>query len=64
MAITSPTARLWWKEPVHRAEIIWIAIAFLWGVIMFCAIDPRRRDPREGSAGPRAGRSCPDHTLE
>ena len=36
MAITSPSSRLWWKEPLHKAEIIWISIAFLWGVTMFC----------------------------
>ncbi len=35
MALTSPENRLWWKEPLHRMEIIWIAIAFLWGVVMF-----------------------------
>ena len=38
MAITSPEKRLWWKEPLHRAEIVWITIAFLWGVTMFCAM--------------------------
>ncbi len=35
MAIRPPAARLWWNEPVHRGELIWIGIAFLWGVIMF-----------------------------
>lgn len=35
MALTSPENRLWWKEPLHRMEIIWISIAFLWGLVMF-----------------------------
>lgn len=35
MAITSPENRLWWKEPLHRMEIVWISIAFLWGLVMF-----------------------------
>lgn len=35
MAIHPPEARIWWKEPVARGEIVWIAIAFLWGVFMF-----------------------------
>jgi cytochrome c oxidase subunit 2 len=38
MAISPPTNRLWWKEPLHRAEIIWITVAFLWGVLMFSAM--------------------------
>ena len=35
MAITPPESRLWWNEPLHRPEIIWITVAFLWGVTMF-----------------------------
>lgn len=35
MALTSPENRLWWKEPLHGIEIIWIAVAFLWGLVMF-----------------------------
>jgi cytochrome c oxidase subunit II len=38
MAITSPRERLWWKEPLHRPEIIWIAVSFVWGLIMFFAM--------------------------
>jgi cytochrome c oxidase subunit 2 len=38
MAITPPENRLWWKEPLDRLEITWIAIAFLWGLIMFFAM--------------------------
>ena len=35
MAITPPSERLWWNEPVPKLEIMWIIIAFLWGLIMF-----------------------------
>jgi len=35
MAITPPTERLWWKEPIAKVEIIWIVVAFLWGLTMF-----------------------------
>ncbi len=35
MAITPPEQRLWWNEPIARVELIWIIIAFLWGVFMF-----------------------------
>ena len=35
MALTPPENRLWWNEPLHRMEIVWITIAFLWGVVMF-----------------------------
>lgn len=35
MAIQPPAERLWWKEPVGRAELVWIVIAFLWGLVMF-----------------------------
>ncbi|MBK8907050.1 MAG: cytochrome C oxidase subunit II [Rhodospirillales bacterium] len=38
MAITSPEVRLWWKEPLHKIELIWISIAFLWGLIMFATM--------------------------
>jgi len=35
MAITPPSARIWWNEPVPRVELVWVAIAFLWGLVMF-----------------------------
>lgn len=38
MAIQSPEQRIWWREPLHRMEIIWITIAFLWGLVMFFAM--------------------------
>ena len=38
MAITPPSQRIWWKEPIARTEIIWIVVAFLWGLLMFSAM--------------------------
>ena len=35
MAISPPTNRLWWKDPIHGIELFWIVIAFLWGLFMF-----------------------------
>jgi len=35
MAIFPPTERNWWRQPVEGTELIWIAIAFVWGIIMF-----------------------------
>jgi cytochrome c oxidase subunit II len=35
MAITPPVRRIWWNEPVEKVELVWIAVAFLWGLFMF-----------------------------
>jgi cytochrome c oxidase subunit 2 len=35
MAITPPSERIWWKEPIARTELVWIIVAFLWGLVMF-----------------------------
>ncbi|HEX6137093.1 MAG TPA: cytochrome C oxidase subunit II [Casimicrobiaceae bacterium] len=34
-AIQSPTERIWWRQPLDRVEGTWIAIAFVWCLIMF-----------------------------
>lgn len=34
-AILPPAQRLWWKEPVHSVELVWIVIAFAWCLVMF-----------------------------
>lgn len=34
-AIQPPARRVWWKQPVDRVEIVWIAIALVWCLIMF-----------------------------
>jgi len=38
MAITPPTERIWWNLPVARSEIIWVIVAFTWGLVMFSAM--------------------------
>jgi cytochrome c oxidase subunit 2 len=38
MAITPPPERIWWNKPIARTEIIWITIAFVWGLLMFSAM--------------------------
>jgi cytochrome c oxidase subunit 2 len=38
MAIRPPETRLWWNEPLHWPEILWISIAFVWGLVMFMAM--------------------------
>ncbi len=35
MAVHPPEARVWWNEPVAKGELLWVAVAFLWGVVMF-----------------------------
>ena len=35
MAITPPSERVWWKEPIAKIELIWIVVAFFWGLTMF-----------------------------
>ncbi|GMW06348.1 MAG: cytochrome C oxidase subunit II [Gammaproteobacteria bacterium] len=35
MAVAPPSVRVWWNEPIARTELVWMVIAFLWGVIMF-----------------------------
>ncbi|HER34532.1 MAG TPA: cytochrome C oxidase subunit II [Halothiobacillaceae bacterium] len=35
MAIFPPEQRIWWKQPLHGAEILWIGICLIWAVVMF-----------------------------
>jgi cytochrome c oxidase subunit 2 len=35
MAIHPPENRVWWNEPIARGELVWVAVAFVWGLIMF-----------------------------
>ncbi|MBU6484265.1 MAG: cytochrome c oxidase subunit II [Betaproteobacteria bacterium] len=34
-AIEPPVQRLWWKQPLDRAELLWIVIALVWCLILF-----------------------------
>ncbi|MCG6871709.1 MAG: cytochrome C oxidase subunit II [Gammaproteobacteria bacterium] len=33
-SLAPPSKRIWWNEPVEGAELLWIGIAVVWGVIM------------------------------
>jgi len=33
-SLAPPANKMWWKEPVERVELIWIAICVVWGLIM------------------------------
>jgi cytochrome c oxidase subunit 2 len=33
-SLSSPSERVWWNTPVERVELLWIAIALVWGIIM------------------------------
>lgn len=33
-SLAPPSKRLWWKEPVERVELIWIALCVIWGLVM------------------------------
>ncbi len=35
MAIHPPEQRIWWNEALSKKEIVWIIVAFLWGLVMF-----------------------------
>lgn len=35
MAVAPPSERIWWNEPIARTELVWMGIAFVWGLIMF-----------------------------
>ena len=35
MALSPPEQRIWWNEKIGRGELVWVFLAFLWGVIMF-----------------------------
>ena len=34
-AIQPPVERLWWKQPLDRAELLWILIALAWCMVLF-----------------------------
>lgn len=33
-SLSPPPKRIWWKEPIEGTELIWIALALIWGIIM------------------------------
>jgi cytochrome c oxidase subunit 2 len=34
-SILPPPQRIWWKEPIEKIELAWIAIALVWALILF-----------------------------
>ncbi|HTT41061.1 MAG TPA: cytochrome C oxidase subunit II [Burkholderiales bacterium] len=34
-AILPPSKRIWWKQPLDKIELTWIAIAFVWALVLF-----------------------------
>jgi len=34
-AILPPSKRIWWKQPLDKIELTWIAIAFVWSLLLF-----------------------------
>ncbi|MBF0372718.1 MAG: cytochrome C oxidase subunit II [Alphaproteobacteria bacterium] len=35
MSISPPSQKIWWREPIEKAEIVWVALALVWCLIMF-----------------------------
>lgn len=35
MALSPPSEKIWWKEPIERVELLWVAIALVWAITMF-----------------------------
>ena len=33
-SLAPPSKKIWWKEPIERGELIWIAVVVVWGIIL------------------------------
>jgi len=33
-SLSPPVKKLWWNEPIHKSELLWITLVFLWGLVM------------------------------
>lgn len=33
-SISPPADKVWWKEPIEKSELIWIAVVVVWGIIL------------------------------
>jgi cytochrome c oxidase subunit 2 len=33
-SLSPPAKKLWWNEPIHKSELLWISLVFVWGLIM------------------------------
>ena len=33
-SLSPPVKKLWWNEPIHKSELMWISLVFVWGLVM------------------------------
>lgn len=33
-SLAPPSKKIWWKEPIVKSELIWIAVVVVWGIIL------------------------------
>ena len=33
-SLSPPAKKLWWNEPIHKSELMWISLVFVWGMVM------------------------------
>ena len=33
-SLAPPSKKLWWKEPIEKGELIWIAVVVVWGILL------------------------------
>lgn len=33
-SLSPPKSKIWWKEPIEKAELIWIGVVVVWGIIL------------------------------
>jgi cytochrome c oxidase subunit 2 len=33
-SLAPPAKKLWWNEPIHKSELLWISLVFVWGMVM------------------------------
>jgi cytochrome c oxidase subunit 2 len=33
-SLSPPAKKIWWKEPIEKGELIWIAVVVVWGIIL------------------------------
>jgi cytochrome c oxidase subunit 2 len=33
-SLSPPAKKLWWNEPIHKSELLWISLVFVWGLVM------------------------------
>jgi cytochrome c oxidase subunit 2 len=33
-SLSPPVKKIWWNEPIHKSELMWISLVFVWGMVM------------------------------